>query len=170
MCSSAFESVRIHRRLAACLALLGVAVFASGCGGDGRSTPKGPQATISGSVTNNGKPITRESNVVFYCPEASATAAGKIDALGKFNLKAADSAIGLPAGRYQVMVRPPEEPPAQVGTDAYQKMMMSGGTTTKVEKASDIPTKFQAFDTSELVLEVKAGENNFDLDLAKLGS
>jgi len=120
-------------------------------------------------VTKEGKPITLDSSIVFFCPESAATVGGKIDALGKFSLKASDPAIGIPPGRYQVMIRPPEAPKPAVGTDAYKNMMMGTGSTEKKEETvGEIPSKFQAFDTSEIVYEVKAGPNTYDIDLAKL--
>ena len=143
--------------------------FLSGCGSDKPVDP-GKQATISGSVTIDGKPIATGSNVVYYCSELSATAAGMVDSLGKFTLKPADPKIGIPVGRYEVMVTPPQKVAPTVGTDEYQKMMMSGGTTgVKSDDGSGIPQKFQAFDTSKISLEVKSGPNTFDFDLAKLG-
>jgi hypothetical protein len=144
----------------------------SGCGGGSGTRPAaaGPQGTISGSVTKEGKPVTRDSTITFFCPEAAATLGGKIDSLGKFSLRPADPAIGIPPGRYQVMIRPPAPPAPQVGTDAYKSMMMGGDGSVDKKPAppSDIPDKFQALDTSEITLEVKAGPNTFDIDLAKL--
>jgi hypothetical protein len=156
--------------VATCFVAACALVACSGCGSGGPGAPKGPQASVSGSLTNDGKPIKLDSSVVFYCPEAAATAAGKVDALGKFSLNAANPAIGVPAGRYQVMVRPPEPPPMPAGnTDAYKNMMMAGGNTDKKpERPSEIPEKFQTLESSTLVLEVKAGPNTFDIDLAKL--
>ncbi|MGE5192860.1 MAG: hypothetical protein ACM3U2_10180, partial [Deltaproteobacteria bacterium] len=102
------------------------------------------------------------------------TAAGTIDSLGKFSLKEADPSIGIPAGRYQVLIRPPEPPPVTTGSAEYEKMMTGGkpADMTQVPKAEqlapDIPSKFYAFATSGLEVEVKAGPNTFDFDLVKL--
>lgn len=140
-----------------------------GCGGAPSKTfDAAQQATISGKVTLDGsKPIPLDSTVAFYCAEKAATGAGKVDALGSYSIKAQDKIIGLPAGRYQVTVRPAEAPPAQVGTDDYKKMMMQSGSTAKAEVKSDIPTQFHAIDTTKIVLEVKPGANTIDLDLSK---
>ncbi len=151
-----------------------VTVFAAAallgaCNNAPPAPPAATQGQVSGTVTNGGKPVTTGSNVVFFCKESAVTAAGKVDSLGKFSLTGADPKTGIPAGRYEVMIRPPEEPTTPVGTDDYKALMMQGGNApAKPEKATDIPKQFHAFETSELVLEVKTGPNTFDLDLAKL--
>ena len=151
------------------MALLCAGLICSGCGPAAKTPDASQQATIAGKVTLDGsKPIPVDSNIVFFCAEKNATISGKADALGAYTVRAGDKGVGIPAGRYQVMVRPPEAPPAKVGSDDYQKMMMSGGVAKKAESNSDIPLKFHAFDTSKIVLEIKAGNNTIDLDLSKL--
>ena len=169
LCSAAFR-----RMLGVSLTFLTAGAISSGCG-DGKPKPDASSmAAISGSVTNDGKPISQDSHVIFYCSEKAATAAGKTDALGKFTLKEADPSIGIPAGRYQVSIRPPDQPAMTVGSDEYTKMMSRGAAPvdgrppTPPERASDIPSKFHDFLTSGLELEVKPGPNTFDLDLVKL--
>jgi hypothetical protein len=167
--------IRQEWPFAAGIAALAVTIGMSGCG-DGKSKPSASaMATISGSVTINAKPIAQDSHVIFFCADKGATAAGKIDALGKFSLQEADPTIGIPAGRYQVMIRPPDPPPMKMGTDDYKKMMgagaapgSSGVPPQPVEKPSEIPAKYQDFVSSTLALEVKVGANTFDIDLAKL--
>ncbi|MBS0202796.1 MAG: hypothetical protein JSS49_07855 [Planctomycetes bacterium] len=155
-------------RRGAVMAML-VLGLACGCGSSEKKPDASQQATISGKVTLDGsKPAPVDTDVVFYCSEKNATVAGRVDALGNYSVKAGDKSIGIPAGRYQVMVRPPAPPAPKVGTDDYKAMMMSGGAAKPAESASVIPTKFQAFDTSKIVLEVKAGNNPIDLDLSKL--
>jgi len=142
--------------------------------GCGESAPaKEAQAEVSGSITFQDSPVTLDSSIVFYCQEKTATAAGKVDSLGKYQLTAGNPNLGIPVGRYQVMIRPPA--PVAASTDPnseeYKKMMMStGGAATKVkqEGTKDIPAQFQSFDTSGIVLELKAGPNTFDFALDKL--
>ena len=153
------------RRWPTFLLLATIASFvASGC--EKEALPTGPQASISGTVTYDGKPITLDSDVVFHCNDKDATAAGKIDSLGKYSLSPGIKSIGIPAGRYQIMIRPPELPAPAIGTKEYEDQMSS--KTKKPEPPKDIPQQFQQFDKSGLVVEVKAGPNTFDLDLAKL--
>lgn len=128
--------------------------------------PTDPQAVITGSVTNNGVNVTPETSVVFHCKDKNATASGTVDSLGKFSLTAGVTSIGIPAGRYQVMVRPPEPPAPQIGSKEYEDFM--SGKVKKPEPPKDVPAVFGSFDTSGISVEVKAGDNNFDFDLAKL--
>lgn len=136
-----------------------------GCG-DREGKPTDPQASISGSVTNNGANVTPDTSVVFFCKEKNAMAAGQIDSLGKFALRPGVASIGIPAGRYQVMIRPPDPPAPALGTKEYEDFM--SGKVKRPEPAKDVPSVFGAFDSSGITVEVKAGENNFDFDLAKL--
>ena len=147
----------------------GALIFAAGCGNSEKRPDPGTQATVTGStMLKDGKPLAVDSVVTFYCDAASATAGGKIDALGKFSLTAADARNGIPAGRYKVMVRPPEKAAAPVGSDDYKKMMMAGAQTAAPKTDGEIPVEFQSLDSTKLSLEVKSGANNFDIDLAKL--
>lgn len=142
-----------------------------GCGKK-EAAPQGPQATVTGSVMLDGKPIKPDSSIVFYCQDKDATAAGTVDSLGKFGLKAARTSIGIPVGSYVVMVRPPDPPiasSAAAGPSSpdYQKAMMQGGAE-KPPTSTDIPEAFLSLTTSKLKLELNAGPNNFDIDLSKV--
>ena len=145
---------------------LAFTISAAGCGGEREAKPTDPQASVSGTITNNGANVTSDSSVVFFCKEKNAMAAGQVDSLGKFTLRPGVGSIGIPAGRYQVMVRAPEPPAPQIGTKEYQDILT--GKAKRPEPAKDVPDKFGAFDTSGIYVEVKTGENNFDFDLAKL--
>lgn len=144
-----------------------------GCGG-GSVAPKGEQASVSGSVMFEGKPVTVGSTVVFYCKDKDATAAGTLDALGKFSLKGAMPSVGIPVGKYVVMVNPPQPPMANSiasgpSSPDYQKQMMQTSKAEIPASISDIPAEFLSLDKSTLSLELKAGPNTFDIDLAKVG-
>ena len=163
--------IRSCKQLVSCMALLSACALFSACSGPAAKKPvAGEQAVVSGSVMNDGKAITVDSVISFECAEKSAFATGKIDALGKFSLKAGDATVGIPAGRYRVMVRGPEAATVPVGSDAYKNMMSAPAQLAKPEStAPDIPTKFTAYDTSNISLELKPGaDNKIDLDLAKL--
>jgi hypothetical protein len=135
-----------------------------GCGGS--PTPKTAQAKVSGTITYDGSPIPLDSSVVFSCMDPSATAAGKVDSLGKYSLTGGDPSLGIPVGRYKVMIRPAIPPAPVMGTPEYSATM--SGKVKPAAAPKEIPTKFHALDTSGLVLEVKAGDNTFDFDLLKL--
>lgn len=156
------------RNWAAPIALL-IATVLCGCGSGPdpyEKTPEGERAKVSGSVTFDGKPVPLDSNVIFYNKEKAATAAGKVDTLGNYTLSPAVEKVGIPVGRYQVMIAPPRPEAAAVGSPDYAKAMMQGAQ--KVISPKEIPEKFHAFETSGIVLEIKAGDNKFDFDLAKL--
>lgn len=138
----------------------------SGCA-KGDPAPTTPQASVSGTVTYDGVPVTLDANVVFFCQDAGATAAGKVDSLGKYSLTPAQKKLGIPAGRYQVGISPPLKLPPPVGdTPEYKEFMLSQSKGPSAPK--DLPAKFHSYTQSGIVLEVKAGDNTFDFDLAKL--
>ena len=147
-------------------------LFSAGCGGP--TGPVDPQAQVSGSVTNDGKPVALGSLVVFFNSEKGLTLTGTLDSLGKYSLTAADPKVGVPVGRYEVAVKPPVAPVMEATqSDDYKKMMQGGGgpdtiASSKPATASDIPEKFNDPKTSGLVFEVKSGPNTFDFDLSKL--
>ncbi len=155
-------------RVEALLLVFCAVMVASGCGPAVKVPDASKQAQISGKVMlDDKKTVPMDTTIVFYNTEQSATVAGKVDALGNYSLRPADKSVGIPAGRYQVMVRPPEPPAVSMGqTDDYKKMMTT--TTTKEPAKSEIPAKFHAFDTSKIILEIQPGPNKIDLDLSKL--
>lgn len=144
--------------------------ISGGCG-PAEKAPTTVQARVSGSVVIDGKPVKLDTAVTFYNTDEGATAAGKVDALGKFQLTGSMKSIGIPVGRYKVMIRPPEPSnvaPAQGSVD-YEKMMKTAGSAMKTQAAnSEIPAQFMTLETTPLIFEVREGDNNFDLDLAKL--
>lgn len=144
-----------------------------GCGA-GSVRPKGEQASVTGSLMFESKSVTVGSTVVFYCKDKDATAAGTIDAVGKFSLKGALPAVGIPVGKYVVMVSPPQLPmttaiAAGPSSPDYQKQMMQTSKAEVPASVSDIPAEFLSLDKSTLSYELKAGPNTFDIDLAKVG-
>ena len=142
-----------------------LAIAAAGCG-EREGKPTDPQAKVSGTVTNNGENVTPDTSVVFFCKDKGATAAGMVDSLGKYNLRPGVGSIGIPAGRYQVMIRAPEPPAPALGTKEYEDFM--SGNVKRPEAAKDVPPQFGFFDSSGITLEVKSGENTFDFPLDKL--
>ncbi len=128
--------------------------------------PTGPQASVGGTITYEEKPIPSGCSVVFFHPAESVTASGKTDDLGKYSLSPSVASAGIPPGKYQVMIRPPEVPQPVVGTKEYEDAMT--GKTKKPGPPKEVPVQFHAFITSRIDVEMKAGPNSFDFDLAKL--
>lgn len=144
-----------------------------GCQSPPPPKPKTEQAQISGTVTIDGKPIPANCDVVFSHKSEGVTLAAKSDTLGKFSLTAMDPRIGIPAGTYQVAVRPPSAPAVDLkpGTpeyEAFMKNQISGpGQKSEADLADVIPAKYQQHDTSGLIVDAKAGPNEFKLELSK---
>ncbi len=144
-----------------------------GCQSPPPPRPKTEQAQISGTVTVDGKPIPANCDVVFSHKSEGVTLAAKSDTLGKFSLTAMDPRIGIPAGTYQVAVRPPSAPAVDLkpGTPEYEAFMtnkQSGpGQKSEADLADVIPAKYHQHDTSGLVVEAKAGSNEVKLELSK---
>jgi hypothetical protein len=157
-------------RVEAILMIFCATMVVSGCGPAVKVPDASKQAQISGKITLDGsKPVPLDSTIVFFNTEKSATVAGKVDALGNYSVRPADKTVGIPAGRFQVMVRPPDPPSVAMGqTDDYKKMMMAPSTSKKEPVKSEIPVKFHAFDTSKIILEIQPGPNKIELDLSKL--
>ncbi len=149
--------------------LLILTCLISGCG-DGPTAPTGPQSQVSGTVTNDGKPVTLNSQIVFFNSEKGLTLTGTLDSLGKYSLTPADPKLGVPAGRYEVCIKPPVVPVMQVDPSSpdYAKMMQAGNIPAPAATTADIPEKFNDPKTSGLIFEVKEGPNTYDFDLAKL--
>lgn len=157
------------------------AIGLSGCGEKGPTTP---QATVSGSVTIDGKPIEVDSTVTFFSENEGANAGGVIDSMGNYNIKAGDPRIGIPVGLYKVSIRPPSPVTSTMGsasaeggssaeTPDYMKMMGKPATPARANAkgaaaASKIPDEFQTLGTTPIVLELQSGPNKLDFDLAKL--
>lgn len=143
-----------------------------GCGG-GSAGPKldpGKQATISGSVSNDGKPLPVDCSVYFASKDTGTTAAGKLDSLGNFTATPPDPKQGLTAGRYAVMVRPPaaSQTPPSPSDPTYKDFMMKAGKAPAATVDVGIPKSFLSLESTKLVLEVKPGPNTFVIDLAKI--
>lgn len=151
------EQLSLRRMVLAVLAALLVAV--AGCG----HSPAGEQARVRGAVSHNGQPLPLGWSVVFFCHENGVTAAGRLDSLGRFVLTPADAARGIPSGRYQVTVRPPEPPPIHPGSAEYARMMGQGGDPLPPKAAQ----KSSAIALSGLELELAVGDNEFKLDVGQ---
>jgi len=160
------------------LGLLVLTVLVMGCGEKGPTTE---QATVSGAITIDGTPIEMDSSVTFFSENEGANAGGKIDSIGNYNLKAGDPKIGIPVGRYKVTIRPAAASIVTdtmgnvVGADSdqYKKMMGMPATVSKPKagaksNTSKIPEEFQNQATTTIIIELTAGPNKLDFDLAKL--
>lgn len=148
---------------------VGLAIsIVSGCGSSPPPKPKTEQAAISGTVKIGDKPVPMDCDVIFLNSKEGVTIAAKTDSNGKFILAAADPRIGIPVGSYQVGVKPASatQPSVVPGSKEYRERMTGKQPVMKPEEAA-IDKKFYVPAESGIVVEAKAGPNEFNIDLSK---
>jgi hypothetical protein len=114
----------------------------------------GPNAaSVSGSVTLDGQPLT--TGMVGFYPDGgeSAPANGQIDASGNYSLSTG-TAVGLAPGKYIAIVVATKDPP-----QPYDK------TGAEIPPIPITPAKYGNTNTSDLRVEVKPGKNTIPLAL-----
>lgn len=139
------RSIR-SKKLGAGLTAAALVVLLVGCGG-----PKGDKnvGTVSGQVTHHGgKPLT-DAVITFYAPKQGTSGFAPLGGDGKYRIE-----TPLKAGDYQVCVAPPEAvDPAD------------GSPPPKPVQNADIPAKYRDYRTSGLTTTVKAGANEYNVEL-----
>ncbi len=136
----------------ALLALLGMLAVSAGCGGSELSLGK-----VTGTVTfKDGQPVT-EGTVIFQ-PEKGPSAAGALDAEGRYTLTTQTPGDGAVMGKHRVSVVPPTAgavlKPGELPTEAPPE-----------RTGREIPAKVQNPKTSDLSAEVGPDDNVFDFEL-----
>lgn len=151
-------------RSAAALAVLGILVAFPGCGG---SQPKGPQGAVHGKVAVDGAAVPA-GTIVTYVGEAGGTASGLTDAGGAYRLTSMYGQ-GVPVGKYKVVVMPASVESSTAPEQQMEESMqaMQSGKAYGPTENSLIPSKYGNFATTPESREVKEGENEIDLNLAK---
>lgn len=114
----------------------------AGCGG------KLDNATVAGTVKFQERPITG-GQLLLFCAPLGIAASAPIGPDGSFKL---DGPVR--AGNYVVTIRPPAAPPP-----------IPTGAAPPPQPASYVPEKYRNDKTSDLKVDVVAGENNFELVL-----
>jgi hypothetical protein len=139
---------------ASALAALGAAsalfmVVLLGCGGP----PPIPTGTVSGKVTHHGGKPLKNAEITFIAPQVGSNASAVLDAEGNYSIT-----TPLKAGKYQIMVAPPEE--------TFKPGDAPATKPRAINENRDIPAKVRNVATSGLTAEIKEGKNenvNFDL-------
>lgn len=121
-----------------CLAGL-LAACQAGCG-DAKN-PAPPLGKISGTVLIDGKPPGGECEVNFFDASKGVGGLAMADSAGTFAF-----AGPIPAGSYKVYVTSKEPEPTEPGVP-------------RPKRITNIPPKYQSADTSDIIAEVKEGEN-----------
>ena len=133
------------------LTLIVVMAAAFGCGSD---APKGPEklstTPVEGVVTLNGKPAA-EVSISLHHSEGKVAPRGISDKDGKFSIATYGKDDGAPAGKYKVTAAKNMTKEISPGVLAPPP---PGGFK------SDIPTKYESVNTTDILVEIKAGEKN----------
>ncbi len=133
------------------LTLIVVITAALGCGSD---APKGPEkistTPVDGVVTLNGKPAA-EVSISLHHSEGKVAPRGISDKDGKFSIATYGKDDGAPAGKYKVTAAKNMTKEISPGVLAPPP---PGGFK------SDIPTKYESVNTTDILVEIKAGEKN----------
>lgn len=127
-------------------------VFAiSGCGSD---APKGPEklstTPVDGIVTLNGKPAA-EVSISLHHSEGKVAPRGMSDKDGKFSISTYGKDDGAPVGKYKVTAAKNMTKEISPGVLAPPP---PGGFK------SDIPSKYESVNSTDISVEIKAGEKN----------
>jgi len=123
-------------------ASLVLALFVTGCGGDGPE-----RATVTGRITLHGEPL--EGADVEFQPEEGSPSYGLTDDDGEYDLMYTRDKRGAMLGEHTVRITT-----STTGTDAQGNQIML---------PQRVPPKYNA--QSELTIEVKPGRNKFDFEL-----
>jgi len=118
-----------------------------------------PVGTVAGSMTLNGNPVTGCS-VLFEPENGGATVFSPLDENGRYAVRMYNAG-GLSPGKYRVAVA--------FGSGAVDWAVVGiEPKTMKTAQPLSIPAKYQNFQTSGLIIDVKPGINpDFNFDLRK---
>ncbi len=124
---------------------------ALGCGSSGPKAPEKIATTpVDGVVTLNGKPAA-EVSISLHHSEGKVAPRGISDKEGKFSISTYGKDDGAPAGKYKVTAAKNMTKEISPGVLAPPP---PGGFK------SDIPTKYESVNTTDISVEIKAGEKN----------
>lgn len=153
----------MNSRVYACILVALAAV--SGCSGD--TEGRKPTHSVSGKVTYNGGPVVG-AFVSFAPRDGQPVAYGKTDDSGQYKLTTYESEDGAVEGDYvAVVTKMTEAAPegeAEHGVDVDDEDGPSHDAEEEEGSGSLLPAKYASSESSDLLVTVKAGENN-NIDL-----
>jgi hypothetical protein len=132
--------------------------FLIGCG----AKAEGPElATVSGTVTYQGKPL--EGALVVFLPETpgAPSASGSTDESGTFELMTHIPGDGAVIGKHRVSIT--ARGPDKTLPEGQSVSGLPGGNTEPGDPL--IPQKYFSHNASGLTAEVKGGSNTLDFEL-----
>ncbi|HBN75142.1 MAG TPA: hypothetical protein DD473_04855 [Planctomycetaceae bacterium] len=119
-----------------------------GCSGGGEPAGPSKNATVSGKVTSDGKPV---SNAVISFEKPAFGAWGAdLSADGSYTLE-------LAAGEFNVSITP----------KAATTTTMDPGNMPEQTESTDIPKKYRSASTSGATATINEGDNTYDLELSE---
>ena len=130
-------------RVSGWISIVLVVLVLTGISGCHRAVPTG---TVSGTAVCKGKPLTG-GEIVFASADKLHAASGELDAQGKYTLRKP-----LEVGQYRVAFVPPVPE------------LDENNSTPQRPKPSPVEFKRQNTETSDLVFEIKPGENTADFE------
>ncbi|WP_298866864.1 hypothetical protein [uncultured Gimesia sp.] len=145
--------------------------ISTGCGGgDTGDGYTGERGQVSGTITIDDQPLKEGCQVIFMSQKGGYTAAGVVQADGKYTLVYSDDS-GLPTGIYEVQLTAPIVPDS---TEVVDPTKMAAnikiGPKGKVSGAASndpFPVKYGSTQTSMLKFDLKPGPNTADFKLDK---
>lgn len=130
------------------LPLLLTAAFAISVGCNSQAT----LGTIHGKVTSDGAPVT-EATISFRNIDTGESISDELDDQGLFDITAAG---GIKPGKYKVAIIPPE---VEVSRGPNSSPVL------QPKEMPNLPKQYRSMNTTPLVQEVVAGENDFSIEL-----
>ena len=146
------------RQYVAYLLLLCPALLFPACS----QTDYGPTGTVCGTLLYDGKTVAPGTMVVFKNLTTGHACTGETDAQGHYRLDSWNRGE-LPVGTYSVMIQPPQ--PVDPETIDPEVLIDNPQLMESVELKFDFPEKYGQIATSGLSFEVKAGTNEFPIEL-----
>ncbi|EAQ81952.1 hypothetical protein DSM3645_17410 [Blastopirellula marina DSM 3645] len=119
---------------------------ASGC----NATSGPPTGVVQGQVTFDGKPVTN-GDITFYSGELGSGISEALDADGKYVTQ-----TPIRTGSYTVTILPPSQPPPEDPRQLIVRVV-----------SKDIPAKYRDPKKSGLRIDVREGDNSFDIEMSE---
>jgi hypothetical protein len=135
-----------HASIRQVVIVVGLLLGAAGCGASATS----PTGRLQGRVTSEGVPV-REGMVCVYSAELGAGGSADLGADGVYAIPEP-----LRPGRYSVAILPASEPPTEDDTAASPS-----------KNSGNLPAKYRDPQQSGLVVDIKEGDNSFDVNMTK---
>lgn len=133
--------MKLSAKIMSIYVLFALSFVSLGCGGASDQPDLG---TVHGTVSLDGEPLT--GVIVIFSPEEGRQSVGVTDESGAYELKYTGESLGAKIGKHTVG--------------------FTASDDEDVKASAAIPPKYAAGASTELTVEVKAGDNTHDFDLS----